>query len=195
MKCMSCKAEIPPAWVHAINSNSCPGCGGTIMDSKAQTILAEVREAMNQMPSNPEGLAGWLMSNYKLTKVGDAEPSEFHQRSAGDETGTRPINASKPTATTADEGTLLFQKFLKRTGVKMPDVGALKKAAGTTAVMDIDNDIEDDIDSQDDVEIEGNELPFTMPGTAPGDPHAAMKAKQKGSRNAILSGAGGFRRS
>jgi len=194
MKCNSCAADIPPQWVHSINTNTCPGCGSELMDTKAQNILAEVREAMNQMPANPEGLAGWLLSNYKLTKVGAAEPSDFHQRVSGPDDSGSTRQPGQPKAATPDEGTLLFQKFLKRTGVKMPDVGALKKTAGTTAIMDIDNDI-DDMDDSGDVEIEGNELPFTMPGTAAGDPHAAMKAKQKGARNAILSGAGGFRRS
>lgn len=200
MKCMSCTAEIPPAWVHAINSNSCPGCGGNIMDSQAQTLLAEVRDAMNQMSSNPEGLAGWLLSNYKLQKVGDAEPTGFHQRSAGEEKGTYHIqgnansSALAPAANAPNEGTLLFQQFLKRTGVKLPDASAMKKAAGTTAIMDIGDDEGEDIESDESIEFEGNDLPFTMPGAGPADPRSAIQQKQKDARRAIMSGSGGFRR-
>lgn len=154
MKCMSCNAEVPPAWVHAINSNVCPGCGGSIMDNESQMILAEVRDAMNQMPNNPEGLAGWLLSNYKLVKVGDSEPTEFHQRVREKELVTYEMAkpGPKPVATSAapatEDGTKLFQKFLQRTGVKMPDAAAMKKAAGTVAPMDLgdeEDEIEDDL--------------------------------------------------
>ena len=80
MQCMSCRADIPPAWVNAIQRNECPGCGGAIMDEASKELLDELREAMESMPNDPEGLAGWLLSNYKLHKIGTAEPTEFHRK-------------------------------------------------------------------------------------------------------------------
>jgi len=80
MQCMSCKADIPPAWVNAIQRNECPGCGGPIMDESSKELLDELRTAMEEMPNDPEGLAGWLLSHYKLHKIGSAEPTEFHRQ-------------------------------------------------------------------------------------------------------------------
>ena len=78
MNCITCNAEIPPAWVNAIKINSCPACGGVIMSEDHQTLLTELKEAMSKMEHNPEGLAGWLLSNYDLRKKGSAEPTEFY---------------------------------------------------------------------------------------------------------------------
>lgn len=79
MKCNSCSTDIPPAWKAAISSNKCPACGGEIMNTPMQTLLEEIREALIQMPADPEGLAGWLLSNYQLIKIGTGEPvQEFY---------------------------------------------------------------------------------------------------------------------
>lgn len=84
MKCMSCAAEIPPEWVAAIKNNHCPGCDGEIMNEASQELLAELATAMERMPNNPQGLAGWLLSNYKLMKIGSAQPTEkFHSKHNG----------------------------------------------------------------------------------------------------------------
>jgi hypothetical protein len=80
IKCKSCNAEIPPQWVAAINSGDCPGCGGSIFEEADKELLDELRKAMEKMEdANAESIAGWLLSNYKLHKIGDAEPTEFHQ--------------------------------------------------------------------------------------------------------------------
>lgn len=79
MDCMNCTANIPPQWVACLQENKCPSCGKEIMGEKSKNLLDELREAMARMPNDPEGLAGWLLSNYKLHKIGDAEPTEFHQ--------------------------------------------------------------------------------------------------------------------
>jgi hypothetical protein len=42
-------------------------------------LLGELREAMNDMPNNPEGIAGWLLSHYQLAKIGTGEAATFHQ--------------------------------------------------------------------------------------------------------------------
>ena len=77
MKCISCDIEIPSQWVHAINSNICPNCGKEIMDSFSQDLIKELREVFEKMNASPEALAGWLIDNYTLKKVGSAEPVEF----------------------------------------------------------------------------------------------------------------------
>lgn len=78
MNCMNCNADIPPAFVSAIKNNRCPGCDGQIMSEEHQTMLNELKEAMAKMEHNPEGLAGWLLSNYDLRKKGSAEPTQFY---------------------------------------------------------------------------------------------------------------------
>lgn len=79
MNCITCNADIPPAWVAAIAKNTCPGCDGPIMSEDHQTLLTELKEAMVKMEHNPEGLAGWLLSTYDLRKKGDSvEPTEFY---------------------------------------------------------------------------------------------------------------------
>jgi hypothetical protein len=89
MKCRSCGANIPPEWVNAINSNVCPGCGGAIMDEKSKELLDELANAMERMPNDPQGVAGWLLSNYEFRKVGDGIPTEkFHRKGAGPEVDT-----------------------------------------------------------------------------------------------------------
>jgi len=84
MRCMSCGANIPPEWVMAIQSNQCPGCGNEIMDEKTQELLKELSEAMDKMPNDPQGVAGWLISNYRFMKMGSGEPVEkFHRKGSG----------------------------------------------------------------------------------------------------------------
>ena len=81
MKCQSCSANIPPEWVHAIQQNLCPGCGDQIMNDSSKGLLDELTLAMEKMPNNPQGVAGWLLSNYIFEKIGDAVPAEkFHQK-------------------------------------------------------------------------------------------------------------------
>ena len=71
MFCEQCKIEIPPAWKLVIIKNECPACGEKIMSDASKQLLDELKEAMSKMPNDPEGLAGWLLSNYKLVKIGD----------------------------------------------------------------------------------------------------------------------------
>lgn len=76
---MSCQADIPPAFVKAIESNLCPGCGGAIMDDSSKDVMEELKIAMTQMPNaDAQAIVGWLLSNYQLVKIGDALPTQFH---------------------------------------------------------------------------------------------------------------------
>lgn len=108
MKCMSCNVEVPPSFVRSIELNCCPACGENILNDEAKSLMSEIADAFKRMENDPAGLAGWLLSNYTLTKVGTAEPTVFHRKSA-------PVNnrnvkvAENP-----------VQKFLARTGIKAP---------------------------------------------------------------------------
>jgi len=73
--CQTCGITIPNEWKSIILSNLCPVTQDhPIMSEKSKEILDELKEAINQMPSDPDGLSGWIMSNYQLTKIGDVAP-------------------------------------------------------------------------------------------------------------------------
>jgi len=73
MFCSSCKEEIPPTWSFAVVKNFCPKCGGRIMDEDTQELMVGLTTAMQQM-SDPIAIVSWLMSNYKLQKIGEYDP-------------------------------------------------------------------------------------------------------------------------
>jgi hypothetical protein len=106
MKCDNCKVNIPPEWTLVLQSNECPNCKGEIMSANTKTLLAELTEAMLKMPNDPEGLAGWLMSNYRLEKFGSAEPVQkfYRGKEVEQEVKVAPNNA--------------VQDFFKRAGIK-----------------------------------------------------------------------------
>lgn len=87
MICESCNVEIPPAWVMCIKQNCCPACGGAIMSEDTKHLLDGIKDALEKMPNDPQGLAGWLLSNYELRKKGSGEPTEFY--------GVKPAKSSK----------------------------------------------------------------------------------------------------
>lgn len=140
MKCNHCTADIPPQWVHSINTNICPSCGGSLMTDDEAHMLTDLREAMSKMPNNPEGIAGWLLSNYKLEKCGDGEPTEFHQ----------PKEPPKKYQTDSNQNENLVNKFLKRTGIKPKDnshfknlVKQIKSGENEEVLMDSDESDEE----------------------------------------------------
>lgn len=81
MKCISCDADIPSVWVAALSSNCCPGCSGPIYSEQSKQLMDELREAMSAMQNaDAPSIAGWLLDNYQLTKIGDAQPVVFHRK-------------------------------------------------------------------------------------------------------------------
>lgn len=79
MKCMNCEAEILPQYVKAIETNVCPGCGEQIYNDSTKELMEGLKQAMEIMPNNPQGIAGWLLSNFHIEKIGSGEPvSEFY---------------------------------------------------------------------------------------------------------------------
>ena len=113
MQCISCQAPIHPEFVHSIKCNTCPACGGSMMNDAAQELLKELGEALVKMPNDPQGIAGWLLSNYELRKIGTGEPvNEFYgtpkQSKPGQPPGTLKVPESR------------IQQFFKQAGVKQP---------------------------------------------------------------------------
>jgi hypothetical protein len=75
MECDSCKVIVPAEWKKAIQRNVCPNCEGVIMSEASKNLMDELRAAIERMPSDTEGLVGWLMSTYTLTPKGTVEPT------------------------------------------------------------------------------------------------------------------------
>lgn len=78
MKCINCGIEVPSNFKSAIKSNICPSCGKSIMSEDLQSIVIELSEAISKMSNDPEGLAGWLVSNFSMQKIGEALPVDFY---------------------------------------------------------------------------------------------------------------------
>jgi hypothetical protein len=114
MKCDSCDVEIPPAWSSVIAKNLCPNCEGPIMSDGTIELMVGLKTALEQMPNDPQGIAGWLLSNYQMRKIGDGAPTEF--------IGVKPKNASAGHIVNADgvkiAGTPL-ERFQKLAGIKV----------------------------------------------------------------------------
>lgn len=198
MKCKNCSADVPPQWVHCINTNTCPSCGYELMTSDDLSVLAEVRDAMSQMPNNPEGIASWLMTHYKLVRQGSGspEPTTFHQRQ-GEPVVVAQGNA--PVAEPQSDGKALFNQFLARAGMnKTPNAAELKQRAGTAVSMPMP-DMDSDFDGES--EFDGGDDEYAIPavvsqfaGGGGTNPLDAFLAKQKSARGKMNSGGGSFRR-
>lgn len=112
MICMTCGINVPPEFKQSILKNVCPGCDGEIMNPEGKILLDELKDAMNKMPNDPDGLAGWLLSNYQLVKIGSAQPvQQFY--------GPRPV---KNTAHESNEEIKIHpnatvNKFFERAGL------------------------------------------------------------------------------
>ena len=144
---MSCEADIPPEWVSAIQANRCPGCGGEIMNEVAKELLDELTSAMEKMPNNPQGIAGWLLSNYRFQKIGDAIPTEkFHDGRQVHAQESLPGNvkvANNPVqAMLARTG---FAKGIEQTNAKLQGNHKLAQMAHNIAGLQDDDSYEDDI--------------------------------------------------
>lgn len=135
MKCMNCSTEIPPNWVACIQKNICPACGESILDSSGEELLKELTEAMERMPNDPAGVAGWLLSNFFIKKIGSAEPvDEFYGRN----------NRSKSNS----ESNSRLEAIWKNSGVTPKTKASLKSK--------IENDVENILKNQYSSDDEGD---------------------------------------
>lgn len=133
MKCQSCGCEVPPAFVHAIKMNQCAGCGGPIMDEASVELMNGLAAAMEKMEHDPQGIAGWLLSNYRLEKVGDGEPTGFHKvRSQA--------SSSVYSADKQDQ----LNKFFKNASAPMDLVGKKKKDLKKKYQQEVEDDDDED---------------------------------------------------
>jgi hypothetical protein len=105
---MSCGANIPPEWVNALQSNICPGCGKNIMSTETKEFMDELSAALERMPNDPQGIAGWLLSNYRFQKMGLCEPVEkFHRTDGLVKTDDTLIKEYSPLAKNAETAKLI----------------------------------------------------------------------------------------
>jgi hypothetical protein len=149
MRCMSCEADIPPQWVNAIQSNQCPGCGGEIMNQPAKELLDELTKAIERMPNNPQGIAGWLLSNYHFRKIGDASPTEhFHTKRGMRQGGPDDVDTSGLRVANNPVQALLKRtdayRNIQATRAKLRGVGGDKQqqlAAMAAGIAEVDADL------------------------------------------------------
>jgi len=150
MKCMNCNAEISPQYVHAIANNACPGCGGAIYDDEMKDLYNELKEAMLRMPNDPVGLTGWLLDNYKLSKIGTVTPVEkFYGATTGEVKNKEPtIKAASPEKT---------NEFFQRAGVS-PQTKAKLSKDYSALVDQINNNLEQNMYGLDDEVEMGDDM-------------------------------------
>ena len=145
MNCSCCNIEIPPAWVAVIAKNECPSCSGKIMSDGTIDLMVGLKEALEKMPNDPQGIAGWLLSNYQMRKIGTGEPTEF--------IGVKPKAGSHPTNS---EGIKLagtpLERFHKLAGVKVEPPEKYK-----SLIAEINDGVLDGV--QDESEELGSNLP------------------------------------
>lgn len=122
--CITCNADIPASWVAALNSGICPGCGGPIYSEEHQNLLEELKAAIQEMEkADIESIVGWLLSNYRMTKIGDAKPTEFHRAKQNQPNAAGPDDPM-PNLKQADN---LLAENLKRAGMTQKSVDKMSQ--------------------------------------------------------------------
>lgn len=152
MKCMNCNAEISPQYVHAIANNTCPGCGGSIYDDQTKDLYNELKEAMLRMPNDPVGLTGWLLDNYKLSKIGTVTPVEKFYSATSNEVKSKETSKVK---TASVEKT---SEFFQRAGVSPQTKSKLSKDY-SVLVEQINSNIDEEMyGGDDDVDMSSDSM-------------------------------------
>ena len=113
MDCNTCGINIPPIWKACLVSNICPSCNGKIMSDFTQELIKGLSVAITQMPNNPEGIACWLVSNYKMDKINDYEPPQFPEQKGASNINLNSSNNDKQKA---------LEDFFTRAGVNLNDL-------------------------------------------------------------------------
>lgn len=73
MKCNSCSEDVPAKFIKAIAENSCPICGGQIVDPEVKTTLNELALVLNKAKDYMDQIEEWLYTNYSLRKIKEDE--------------------------------------------------------------------------------------------------------------------------
>lgn len=142
MRCSNCGVDVPPAWKLMIERNECPGCGGQIMDNSMKELLSDLTEALKAMPADPVGLAGWLVDNYKMVKIGSGEIiNEFYGPDRGKKSKEEELKANPKISSNLD-------KFYKNAGLNPEKLKDMDKAKRKLLIQQIsaseDNNAYDD---------------------------------------------------
>lgn len=199
MICKHCKAEIPPSYVHALKTNMCPGCGEPIMDEDTYSFLNELKETMLKMPNDPEGVAGWLISNYQMIKIGSGEPTEFYRKT----TNTNKMKIKSETDDSIDPNSIaLKNKYFKNAEINEDKINRAKKLLKQEIEDESDISVEDEDDEYSMIQ---NELANSSNQFAQSSVVAAAERlelerlknmkKAENLGNQFGGGRGGFRRS
>jgi hypothetical protein len=191
MNCSECNVDIPPAWKHSYESNHCPSCGGKIFDDKSVDLMKELKNAMENMPNDPQGLAGWLLSNYRMEKVGDGEPTGFY--------GNKPQAGAKGAegTTSLKVAPNRLQQFFKNAGVKQ-EPARMANLAKQINSAGLDDDEESKNESEEEVEDfveEANDPEFTqqvLTGMTPGASGRFTATERKALMQKMASGSDGI---
>ena len=117
MRCVSCGEDIPPKWVAVIEKNICPSCDGPIMTNDAIQLRDELADALAKMPNDPQGITGWILSNYKVQKIGIAEPVDKFNR-PGAVPNSPPQVPDGPQFKEFKIATSPYDEYLSRTDMK-----------------------------------------------------------------------------
>lgn len=153
------------------------------MNEKSQELLTELREAMEKMPNDPEGLAGWLLSNYQLQKIGDAQPVNFYGRNQNQQQQQQQQGGPMPANVKVNNNNIV-QQMLARTGVA-------KSLAQRPNLKDIVNQIHNNIEADEQMLSQENfdeyDDPYAGEYVEEYQPSPGM-ARQALENNSLLSG-------
>jgi uncharacterized protein YcgL (UPF0745 family) len=115
------------------------------MNDSSKELLDEIREAFKQMPNDPEGLAGWLLTNYEIRKVGSAEPTVFFDKKSSSASEDNLKIANNP-----------VHKFLKNTGMSKRIEESRQKALSNLAKKITTGEVEQEQLEPTEDELEGD---------------------------------------
>jgi Zn-finger nucleic acid-binding protein len=73
MKCNSCSEEVLAKFQYAISTNSCPYCGGQIVDPNVQIIINDLKAVLNKASEHMDQIEDWLFTNFQLRKLKEDE--------------------------------------------------------------------------------------------------------------------------
>jgi len=174
MKCMNCNAEIPPQYLAAIRNNICPGCGDKIYTEETGQVLTELKEAMSKMPNDPEGLACWLLSNFKVLKIGNAEPvSKFYRKEEleQDDTSEDVQVKVKPVVVKKELTTFAKRAGLDKMKIKPDKMETLAKmiAEQESEDLNVEDHVNEDFLNINDARVDKSELESLFTEFHPGD--------------------------
>lgn len=150
MICVNCQAVINPEWKSCIQRNSCPGCGEAIYTEEVKELILELKNALEKMPNDPEGLAGWLTTHYHMKKIGTAEPTaQFHSAKPKRQEEYSSNEDVDVNQRIASEKAKLFNKNAQVPNIKKLENIAKKIKESGAETIDLSTVSEDEIEQSD----------------------------------------------